>query len=176
MKKALIAFYSRTGRTRVVAHAISRRCDAHLEDIQLSDELTGWSGYLRSAIGAIRRRTPSLGPLEHDVGDYEVLVVGTPVWAFHASSPIRSYLIGVRESLRDVAFFCTMGGSGADRVFAELHALTRRPPIATLALTAREVDGNHYAAKLAQFTEQIAGRSTEIVVPPVRHPILRTIK
>lgn len=176
MKKTLIAFYSRTGHTRQVAHAISRRCDAHLEDIQLTDELGGWRGYLRSALGAIQQHQPALGPLEHDVGDYEIVVLGTPVWAFHVCSPIRSYLTRVQDSLHNVAFFCTMGGSGAQGVFTELGALARRAPIATLALTAREIDGNHYAAKLARFTERIAGRDTTPVVPPQRHSILRTIK
>lgn len=176
MKQVLIAFYSRTGRTRQVAHAISRRCDAHLEDIQLADELPGWRGYLRAATGAIRGRTAALGPLEHSVGDYEIVVVGTPVWAWHVSSPVRSYLLQAQASLRNVAFFCTMGGVGAERVFAELRALTQRSPIASLALTEREVDGNHYATRLAQFTEQIAGRDHRSAPVGRRHAILRTIK
>lgn len=176
MKQALIAFYSRTGRTRTVAHAIGRRCDAHLEDIQLVDELPGWRGYLRSALGAIQGRTPALGPLEHSIADYEIIVVGTPVWAWHVASPVRSYLLQVHESLRNVAFFCTMGGAGAERVFAELSALTQRSPIATLALTEPEVDGNHYAGKLAQFTESIAGRTHRAVLAPEPRAILRTIK
>ncbi len=179
MKKALIAFYSRTGRTRQVAHAISRRCDAHLEDIQLAHEPNGWRGYLYSALSAIRQRTPALGPLEHAVGDYDLVIVGTPIWAFHVCSPVRSYLVRVHDSLRDianVAFFCTMGGAGAERVFGELRTLTGHTPIATLALNEREVDANQYSARVAQFAEQLAGRGSPPPTPAQRHAILRTIK
>jgi hypothetical protein len=113
------------------------------------------------------------------VADYELVIVGTPVWAFHACSPVRSYLIRVRDSMRsgaNVAFFCTMGGTGAQRVFGELCALTAHAPIATLALSEREVDAQEYSTKVAQFAEQLAGRSGGPLPAPPRHPILRTIK
>ncbi len=65
-------------------------------------------------------------------------MIGTPVWFWRLSSPVRSWLAQHRPQRR-VAFFCTMGGSGAQRVFATMAALLGKPPVATLALTEAQI-------------------------------------
>jgi hypothetical protein len=81
-----------------------------------------------------------------------LVVLGTPVWASHVCSPIRSYIAAHRLDLQRVAFFCTQGGgSGAAKVFREMEEICGRVPIATLAVEDRELDRDTYTAKLAQF-------------------------
>ena len=71
---------------------------------------------------------------------YELVVIGTPVWFWSLASPVRSWL--EKQPLKHrVAFFCTMGGSGAGRVFATMAGLAGREPVATLALLEKELDG-----------------------------------
>ena len=62
------------------------------------------------------------------------------MWFWSLSSPVRSWLES-NPLKRRVAFFCTMGGSGAGRVFATMAGLAGREPIATLALLEKELDG-----------------------------------
>ena len=140
MKKTLVVYHSRTGHTRRVAQALGKRLDADLEEIRIVQPMGGALGYAMCAIEAIAGLAPALRPMHKDSAAYELVVVGTPVWFWSLSSPVRSWL--ERHPLkRRVAFFCTMGGSGAERVFATMAELAGREPIATLALLEKELDG-----------------------------------
>jgi flavodoxin len=140
MKKALIVFHSRTGHTRQVAQALGKRLDADLEEIRIVQPMMGALGYAMCAIEAIAGLAPALRPAHRDAAEYELVLIGTPVWFWSLSSPVRSWLES-NPLKRRVAFFCTMGGSGAARVFATMAELAGREPVATLALLEKELDG-----------------------------------
>lgn len=159
MKRALIVYHSRSGHTRRVAQALARRLHADLEEIRIVQPLEGWLGYLMCAIESLAALTPALRPGRHQPSNYALVVVGTPVWFWNVSSPVRSWLEAHRLTHR-LAFFCTMGGSGAARAFATMAELAGRPPQATLALTEDEVARGAYAPKLDAFAKQLA------VAPP----------
>ena len=80
-----------------------------------------------------------LVPPAYDPSHYDVVVLGTPVWAGNISSPLRSYVAAHKAELRQVAFFCTQGGSGAEKVFPDLQELCGRAPLATLAVSDRDI-------------------------------------
>lgn len=138
MKKTLIVYHSRSGHTRRVAQALATRLAADLDEIRIVQPLEGWPGYLMCAIESLAALTPALRPGRRNLADYDRVVIGTPVWFWNVSSPVRSWL--ERHPMEQpVAFFCTMGGSGAGRAFATMAGLAGRPPIATLALTEAQV-------------------------------------
>lgn len=56
MNDCLIVYYSRTGVTARVAHALARTCGADLEQIADLRPRHGMAGYLRSALEALRQR------------------------------------------------------------------------------------------------------------------------
>jgi hypothetical protein len=65
---------------------------------------------------------------------------------------------------RRVAFFCTMGSSGASRVFATMQRLIGTKPVATLALTDRQVDAGA-DPKIDAFVSSLAtGRTPSTAV------------
>ena len=140
MKKTLIVFHSRTGHTRRVAQALGKRLDADLKEIRIVQPMMGALGYAMCAIEAITGLAPALRPAHRDAAGYELVLIGTPVWFWSLSSPVRSWLER-HPPKRRVAFFCTMGGSGAERVFATMAELAGREPVATLALLEKELDG-----------------------------------
>jgi len=139
MKRTLIVFHSRTGHTKRVAQALARRLDADLDEIRIVQPLDGIAGYAMCAIEAVAGLTPALRPMRHDPAAYELVVVGAPVWFWSLASPVRSWL-EAQLLRRRVAFFCTMGGSGAGCVFATMAELAGRQPVATLALTEKELE------------------------------------
>src|SRR5512146_242084 len=92
MIRALVAFYSRTGVTRLIAHQLARRLGAdllHIRDVRPRD---GMLGYMRSALEAMHVTLPEIAHSVIDPSDYELVVLGTPVWASHVSSPVRRFL------------------------------------------------------------------------------------
>ncbi|MCX7894243.1 MAG: hypothetical protein N2544_18010, partial [Burkholderiales bacterium] len=122
--------------------------------IRIVQPMQGALGYAACAIASIAGLTPALRPTKKDPAGYELVVIGTPVWFWSLSSPVRSWLARHRPKHR-VAFFCTMGGSGARRVFAT---------VATLALTDAQIDGGA-DDRIAAFAQSLraprrAGRVT----------------
>jgi flavodoxin len=167
MKKALIVYHSRSGRTRRVAQALAKRLHADLDEVRIVQPMPGWLGYLMCAIESLAALAPALRPGRHRPSDYELVLIGTPVWFWNVSSPVRSWLQAHPLKHR-VAFFCTMGGSGSARAFATMAALAGKEPVATLALTEDEVDRGAFEAKLDAFVQQLAA-ATPRPSEPVPH-------
>jgi flavodoxin len=140
MPKTLIVYHSRTGYTRRIARQLADRLGADLDEIRIVQPMHGALGYAACAIEAMAGLAPALRPMRHMPTDYDLIIVGTPVWFWSLSSPVRSWLETFGSRGKRFAFFCTMGGSGASRVFAAMKELTGREPLATLALTDNEVD------------------------------------
>lgn len=151
MKPCLIVYYSRTGVTARVAEALARACGAELEPIREARARAGAGGYLRSAWEAMRGRPADIEPPRHDPADYPFVVLGTPVWAGHMSAPMRAYILRQRGRFQRVGLFCTMGGSGADKVLSAMAQLCDKVPLATLCLREHEVRADRHGAALAGF-------------------------
>ncbi len=54
-----------------------------------------------------------------------------------------------------MAFFCTLGGAGDDRVFAQMQELTGKRPVACLSVTADKVASGAYNLQVARFVEAL---------------------
>lgn len=140
MSKTLIVYHSRSGHTRRVAQALARRLGADLDEVRIVQPMGGAIGYAFCAIEAVAGLTPALMPSRKDPADYDLVVIGTPVWFWHLSSPVRSWLTQHRIRHGRVAFFCTMGGAGAQGVFRTMGKLAGKRPAATMALTDKHID------------------------------------
>jgi flavodoxin len=154
MRKTLIVYHSRTGYTRRVAMDLAGRLAADLDEIRIVQPMYGPLGYALCALEAIAGLAPALRPAHRDPADYDVVVVGTPVWFWSLSSPVRSWLERFGRRGKRFAFFCTMGSSGAGRVFAVMKELTGGEPVASLALTDAEIDATA-RAKIDAFVGEI---------------------
>jgi hypothetical protein len=108
-------------------------------------------GYLRCLMDSWRRRPAGIVPAALDTAQYDLVVVGTPVWGGSVSAPVRSYLLENRSKFRHVAFFCSFGGLGSQAAFDEMRELAGRAPVAQCAVRAAEVQRGVVAASLALF-------------------------
>lgn len=140
-KKVLLVFYSRTGATRKAAVALQNALGCEIEEITEvdSERRKGFLGYLRSFFEGIGQRSAQILPTRKNPGDYDLVVLGTPVWGSSVSSPLRAYLDQNRGRFKDVAFFLTHGGSGTEAVLREMQELSQRVPLATLALREKDL-------------------------------------
>ena len=154
--RTLVVFYSRSGTTRRIAQALSGALKCDLEEITEPRPRTGFLGYLRSLLEA-RRKLPSIiAPKKHDVSSYDLVVIGTPVWAWSLSSPVRAYLTATASQLPEVAFFCTLGARGSESAFAQLTAIVGKKPRAVCAITQREAFSASDVERLTAFEKALA--------------------
>ena len=156
MRRILVVYYSRTGYTRTLASELVAALDADVDPLDDGRDRCGIWGYVLCAREALKKRTIQLLPPAYDPSRYDVVVLGTPVWAGNISSPVRSYLAAHQAALKHVAFFCTLGGSGAEKVFRDLAELCGKPPIATLAVSDREIERRAYTRQLERFATTVA--------------------
>lgn len=153
--KALVVFYSRTGVTKKVAHSISSilRCD--IEELVDSKNRAGIIGYLRSGRDAMMRNIARIERAKRDPADYDIILIGTPVWAHNMTPAVRTYIMRYKEHISNFAFFCTEGGSGGESVIKDMGTLCRKPPRAALILKTKEVMDDSYAEKLKEFINKL---------------------
>jgi flavodoxin len=156
--RILIVYYSRSGTTRRVAKALSAALQCDIEEIVETKSRSGILGYLRSAIEARRQRpSTTLARTTVDPSLYDLIILGTPVWAWSVSSPVRAYMIANRTRFAAVAFFCTCGGSGSDSAFGQMRQLVGKAPLGCLFLTAGQLVKQRHEPRLRQFLQTLAG-------------------
>jgi menaquinone-dependent protoporphyrinogen IX oxidase len=132
--RALVVYFSRTGKVRRVAQAIAEELGADGEEIVDTRNRRGPLGLLSAARDAVLRRTARIEEPVHDPAAYDLVVIGTPVWGWSPSAPVRGYLARVRGRLPDVAFFAVARGQGAGRAVRVMASLAGKEPRASLPL------------------------------------------
>ena len=111
MKKVLCLYYSRTGTTRAAMEQIAELLDAELVEITDGKARKGIFGFLGSGLDAMKKLPEELQPMEteQDLGAYEHVILGTPVWAGRCSSVVRAFLKEYGNTLPDAAYVVTRG-------------------------------------------------------------------
>jgi len=152
---SLVVFYSRTGTTKKVAKTISKILKSDIEEIFDTKNRKGVLGYLIAGKDATLRKLTVIKKIKKDSSKYGLVIIGTPVWAFTMSSPIRAYIHQNKRKFKKVAFFCTMGGSGGKTTLNEMGSLCGKKPLALLELKTKEVIKNKYVQKVKKFVDKI---------------------
>ncbi len=109
--KTLVVYYSRTGNTKFIAETIAAELGADIEeivDLKNRDGNVGWMSGLRDVFG---NRQTKIAPAKKTPKDYDLVVVGTPDWAWSPAPAIRTYLSGCDFSGKKVALFFTYASS-----------------------------------------------------------------
>lgn len=138
--KKLIVFYSRTGVTKKAAEILAKEIDAEIKEIKDKDKREGATGYLRSGYQAMNRKLAEIEQDEKNPNDYELVIIGTPVWADKIPPAIRTYL--TRNKLeKKIGILITMGGSGDKEVIEEIKKLTPKAElIGWMSTTKKEME------------------------------------
>lgn len=155
--KVLVVYYSRTGHTERIAKEIAERCQGDIERILDGGiDRHGLYGYLRSAWESSCGATPLIQRAIRDPAEYDLVVIGTPIWNWRLAAPVRTYVRRHAGQFRHVAFFCTEGGSGDARAFDELQRAGGLPARATMAIKERELDPMVHEERMRDFLAKLA--------------------
>ena len=151
--KTLIVFFSLTGNTRKIAQAISDELNGTLEEIQDTRNRNGIAGYLLSIIEALFKKRSKIQEVKHDPSAYDLVIIGTPVWAFNISSPVRTYLEQKKKSINAAAFFVTCTASGGKKVLQDMTNLYGKKASALLEIKEEDIKSGKYLEKVKQFIQ-----------------------
>jgi flavodoxin len=135
MKKILVAYYSRTGNTKNIGRKIAKILKADIEEIIDKKNRMGIIRWLIAGRDALKKKETEI-TFKKNPSKYNLLVIGTPVWAATLVPAIRTYL--KKNKVKRIAFFCTCGGSPG-KTFDELKKISKKP-LATLNVRAKELE------------------------------------
>ena len=123
MKTAVI-FYSFDGNSALVAETIRDSFKADAFEIKTVDakKRTGFAKFFWGGSQVFFHKKPALLPLEVNVNTYDLIILGTPVWAGSPSPAMVSFLSGTPLSGKKVALFCCHGG-GKGKALEKFRAL-----------------------------------------------------
>jgi hypothetical protein len=170
MKRILVAYYSLGGNTERVARDLATRLGADLQQIREYAERRGFPGYLKAALDSLRERSSLLGDLERSAGDYDLVLVGTPIWVGRITPAVRTYLKTIRGQARRVAFFITSGSTDIARVLPTMEGLAGVAATGCVGFTERELrNAAAYDRKLGLFVATLRGARAEAPEPELQH-------
>ena len=154
--KYLIVYYSRTGNSANIAKKLSAELDSSIEKLEDNRNRSGFGGYMISGWEALRKKTPEINATTTDPAKFDMVIIGTPVWAANMSSPVRTYINKYNKYIENYALFCTYKGSGAEKTFSKIKKLFSTKASATMDVFDREIAKNKCSQKISRFIENIS--------------------
>ncbi len=161
--RVLVVYYSRSGVTRKACEAIAASLsvaghEAVTEELIDKTDREGMMGWLAGGRDATLKKPTAIGPVRAEVGAFDLVVIGTPVWAFTCAPAARAFCEQFAGQLQRVAFVATMGGSGDRGAYEAMERYCGKAPVATLTLIDKHIrsdDAERYAAKVEAFVQEL---------------------
>lgn len=113
--RAIVVYYSLEGDTKYVAEKIAQRIGADLLNLEpVKPYPTGKaSKYLFGGKAVVFGEHPKLKEYHFTPEDYDLVILGTPVWAGGFTPPLRTFLAEQDLSQKEMGLFvCSAGGNG----------------------------------------------------------------
>jgi flavodoxin len=149
--KILVVYYSRTGTTKVVAERLAQELGADIDETVDLQERLGPVNYMRAARAAKGLKNTEI-KYERNPEDYDLIVIGTPIWWNNLPPAPRTYLSSLDLRGKKVAFFITSQGEERENVFSQLRELTIGADIlGTFGVLQKVVKSEDYSGALATF-------------------------
>ena len=117
MSKKLVAFFSCTGTTKMVAENLSKAIGGDLFEIvptklYTNTDLNWTDKSSRSSLEMNDNNArPSIKNIDFDIDNYDTILIGFPIWWGVAPRIINTFLESVNFTDKNIILFCTSGGS-----------------------------------------------------------------
>lgn len=128
--KSLVIYYSKTGNTKLIAETVASEVNADLFEIQRKKDIksSGFMLYFRGGFESMTRKNIRLEKTDIDFKKYDLVFLGTPVWAWRLNPVIRSFLKKVKIENKKIGLFACCAGS-AEGVLADLKKILKNNTI-----------------------------------------------
>ncbi|OCX43447.1 hypothetical protein A7X81_00240 [Campylobacter ornithocola] len=125
-KKSAIVYYSRTLNTHILAKYLQSITNSDLISLQIINPYPNDFDAMSKIAKEERDRNfkPKLVSIEFNPNDYDVIFLGTPVWAGGISSPIRTFLSMYDFNSKVIAPFCTQVKDNIEGCIKDIQFLT----------------------------------------------------
>jgi len=125
MSKILIVYYSLTGNTQFIAETLRDTIEADILELKPIKELNASSGtrFMWGGYQSKMKKKPKLEDFDTNPLEYDLIILGTPVWAWDISPPMRSFLSKFDLAGKKVALWMCHAGDGIKAMIRFKEAL-----------------------------------------------------
>ncbi len=162
--RVLVVCFSRDGHTKMVAEKLAEKFNADFELLIDTKNRTGALGNMSAGNDAVMHRQTTIKPLQHNPGEYDVILIGTPAWFSNMTPAVRTFISQNDLSGKTIAYFATCHRVGADKATAQMAQLVEKGSSKTalqLPLTHNDLENeldikidNFYAKLLKKTNKQ----------------------
>ena len=119
--KTLVIFYSFEGNIKLIAKNIAEAINADILELKPTKEMKsrGFMKYVWGVKAILMRAKPELFPIEKNLENYDVLFIGTPVWAGTYAPSLNTFFLTSAVLNKKIALFCCHGG-GKGKIFNKM--------------------------------------------------------
>ncbi|MFA9376154.1 MAG: flavodoxin family protein [Lachnotalea sp.] len=120
--KAIVVYFSLEGNSKYVADKVSKDLGADLLRLEPIKEYPhgNISKFFWGGKSVLLGETPNLVSYDFVVSEYDVIILGTPIWAGSFAPPIQTFITANDLGNKKIALFACHGGGGADKCFNKI--------------------------------------------------------
>lgn len=156
MKRAII-YYSLSNNTKEAAEYLAEKLNIDLHRVELVKPMPEvfWKQILLGGMQSSCGMKPKIKGIPENIDEYEEIILGTPIWAGKAASPINTLLKNTKIADKTVAVFTFSGGGDNEKCIIELSKKLKnmRKNVALADKTNQASSNNH--DKLNEFAENL---------------------
>ena len=103
--KTLVIYYTRTGNAKFIAETTAAELGADIEEVIDLKNRQGKLAFLPAGRDAMKAKETEIAQTKRTPTDYDLIIIGQPVWAGNPTPAIRTYLNKNDFSGKKVALF-----------------------------------------------------------------------
>ena len=159
--KTAIVYYSMHGNVRYVAEKAAKELGADLIELKPVKAYPdkGAMQFIWGGSAVTFKKKPDLEPYSFNASDYDLIIIGTPVWASNFTPPLRTFFENNDLTGKKIAVIATSAGGDSSKC---IDAVKMAAKAETLAATLSLVDpkgqpSDEKEKKISEFIETCKG-------------------
>ena len=108
--KSLVVYYSFEWNTKHIAQSITDIFESDMVEIKTEKELISTHGFMKYFWWwkkVLMNEKPEIDDINVNFDDYDLIFIGTPVWAFTYTPPLNTFFEKYKIQDKNIVIFCT---------------------------------------------------------------------
>ena len=116
----IVVYYSWTGNTEIVAREIAKALKIDIRSLKEVKERKAAAGFMGAAFRALMGAKSRLRDVNYNLEGYNTVFLGTPIWAWHTTPAINTFVHYADFQQKKVFLFVTSSSGKTTRPFESL--------------------------------------------------------
>jgi len=155
--KRIIVYYSLSGNTEEAVKAIAEKLNIEILKIDTAKAMpkSFWARILVGGGQVVMNKIPEINPIDVDLGLYDEIFIGTPIWNSKGVPAINAFLADENICQKVTGLIITSGGGDIDICVRELEKKIPNVKYRVSLLDRKHKDYGLNGNKIDQFIETV---------------------